>query len=59
MPLSITVGTSGSAGLRSLLVTARARTLPCLWYDAACGMLSAMNCTCPPMRSVNAGALPR
>ena len=31
MPLSITVGISGSAGLRSRLVTASAFTLPCLW----------------------------
>ncbi|KAG1389082.1 hypothetical protein G6F59_015688 [Rhizopus arrhizus] len=57
-PDSFIVGRSGALLERSLVVTARARSLPDWACGHAEGMLSNMNCTWPPIRSVMAGALP-
>jgi len=56
---SATVGTSGSADERSAVATAKARTLPARTYSIDAGMLSNMTCTCPPIKSISAGAWPR
>ena len=48
---------SGSASERVAVVTASARSLPALMYSIDEGMLSNMTCTCPPIRSVSAGAV--
>ena len=47
---------SGSASERVAVVTASARSLPALMCSMDDGMLSNMTCTCPPIRSVSAGA---
>src|SRR3546814_13736423 len=52
------VGRSGAVGERLAVVTARARSLPPFTWGHDDGMLSNMNCTWPPIRSVTAGALP-
>ena len=57
-PLSSMVGISGAVGERVFVVTASARSFPPSTCGHAEGMLSNMNCTCPPIRSVMAGALP-
>ncbi|MNV56286.1 hypothetical protein D3C71_1485600 [compost metagenome] len=57
-PDSCIVGRSGALLERSVVVTARARSLPDWACGQADGMLSNMNCTWPPIRSVMAGALP-
>ena len=56
---SPTVGTSGSASERVAVVTANARSLPALMCSIDAGMSMNMTCTCPPSRSVSAGAAPR
>ena len=57
-PASPIVGTSGAEGERCALVTANARSLPAFTCGNAEGMLSNITCTCPPIISVIAGALP-
>ena len=57
-PDSATVGTSGYAGARVAEVTANARSFPDLICGSDGGRLSNINCTCPAIRSCNAGALP-
>jgi hypothetical protein len=52
-------GTCGSAGERVAVVTARARSLPALMYSIDDEMMANIASTCPPMRSVSAGAPPR
>jgi hypothetical protein len=58
-PDSSSVGTSFSCALRARPVTARARTRP----ERRCGSAAAspgnIACVWPPIRSVNAGAMPR
>src|ERR1700754_4971120 len=49
-PDSALVGRLGALGDRSLVVTASARSLPPCACGQAEGMLSNMNCTCPPIR---------
>ena len=49
------VGTSGSNGERSLLVTPIARSLPALIWAIMAGMGGIIILTCPPSRSVIAG----
>ena len=39
------------------MVTASARSLPALMYSIDAGMDANMTCTCPPSRSVSAGAV--
>jgi hypothetical protein len=41
------------------VVTASARNLPALMYSIDDGMEPNISCTCPPIRSVSAGAIPR
>ena len=50
---------SGSASERVAVVTASARSLPALMYSIEEDMGANMTCTCPPSRSVSAGAAPR
>jgi hypothetical protein len=57
-PSSAKVGTSGSSEERLALVTAIARSLPALTCGSDDGMLSNIESTWPPSRSVTAGALP-
>jgi len=58
MPDSASVGRSGKASTRSVVVTPSARTLPD-WISATAGGTSLnMNCTCPPTTSCSAGAVP-
>src|SRR6185437_12819383 len=57
-PDSASVGRSGNAAARAPLVTASARSFPALMNGNDDGRLSNINCTCPPIRSVSAGALP-
>lgn len=57
-PDSATVGTSGSSGERCALVMAMARNRPACTCGRAEGVLSNIDCTWPPSRSVMAGALP-
>ncbi|CFW13724.1 Uncharacterised protein [Bordetella pertussis] len=57
-PDSFMVGRSGALAERSVVVTASARSLPACTCGHDDGMLSNMNCTWPPIRSVTAGALP-
>ena len=57
-PDSATVGTSGVAGERFAVDTAIARSLPALTCGIAGGMPEKNITTCPPSRSVNAGAAP-
>ena len=52
------VGTSGSSGLRSRPVTARARSLPAFTCGSDDSMGSIMADTWPPTRSCSAGAAP-
>src|SRR5205085_11601888 len=54
-----TVGMSGSASERVVVVTASARSLPALMYSIDEGIEANITCTCPPSRSVSAGAPPR
>ena len=53
------LGTSGSASERVAVVTASARSLPARMYSIDDGMVSKPTCTCPPSKSVSAGASPR
>ena len=55
---SPTAGTSGSASERCAEVTASARTLPALMVAIDSGNGLNMTCTCPPIRSMSAGAPP-
>ena len=48
---------SGSASERVAVVTASARSLPALMYSIDDGRWRNMTCTCPPSRSVSAGAV--
>src|SRR5262245_39871458 len=50
---------SGSASERVAVVTASARSLPALRYSITEGMEVNVTCTCPPSKSVSAGATPR
>src|SRR5262249_25149224 len=56
---SPTVGTSGSTSDRAAVVTAKARSFPVLTYSIDSGAPPNTTCTCPPSRSVSAGAPPR
>ncbi len=58
MPASAMVGRSGSNCERFAPVTASARSLPARMWGSDEGMLSNIMFTCPPSRSVTAGALP-
>ena len=58
-PAAAIVGTSGSAALRSLLVTASAMSLPDLIWGSAEGRLSNITSIVPPIRSSSAGLDPR
>jgi len=53
------VGKSGSSAERLAVATANGRILPALMYSIDAVMVPNMACTCPPMRSVIAGASPR
>ena len=57
-PSSAVVGTSGSSGWRSLLVTASARSLPLFTCGSDSGKFDTMRSICPPMRSVSDGVPP-
>src|SRR5882672_9735498 len=57
-PASSTVDTPGSSGERRLPVTARTRSLPDLTCGSTVGMPRKAICTCPPIRSAIAGAVP-
>ena len=59
MPSAPTVGTSLSTGMRFELVTANARSLPDWMKGSTTGMSITAMSTCPPIRSVRAGAAPR
>ncbi|KAG0916180.1 hypothetical protein G6F32_016517 [Rhizopus arrhizus] len=50
-PLSAKVGTSGMAGARWRLATARARSLPARMLASDAGRLSKYMSTCPPSRA--------
>ena len=50
---------SGSTSERAVEVTARARTFSALMYSTVDVTEEKIACTCPPMRSVSAGAAPR
>ena len=52
------VGKSGNTRLRSALVTPSARSLPDLMCGSVTASTSMRICTCPPSKSVTAGALP-
>src|SRR5262245_15393234 len=54
-----TVGMSGSASERAVVVTASARSLPARMCSTDDGRLSNIRCTCPARRSVSAGPAPR
>src|SRR3954452_20322642 len=56
---SATSGKSGSTSERTVLVTARPRSLPDLTCSAQVGMLSNITCIVPDSMSVSAGAPPR
>src|SRR4051812_36869821 len=56
---SLIAGPSGKPPQRAALVTASASTLPVLTYSTVPGALPNRTCTCPPSRSVKAGAIPR
>src|SRR5690606_23292066 len=56
---SASVGISGAEGDRSDVVTPRARSLPACALGSTVGILSKIESTCPPSRSVMAGPLPR
>src|SRR4051794_13004692 len=56
---SLIAETSGKPFQRAVLVTASALTLPVLTYSTVPGALPNRTCTCPPSRSVKAGAIPR
>lgn len=51
------VGTSGSTSERVAVVMASARSLPVLMNSIEAAVESKLTCTCPPIRSVNAGAV--
>ena len=53
------VGSSGSASERMAEVTANARSVPALMCSIAGGVVENTACTCPPIRSVSAGATPQ
>src|SRR5207244_763474 len=55
---SAVVGTSPSAGARVALVTASAFSLPLLMCPSRIGTSKIPICTCPPRRSLTAGAAP-
>ena len=57
--ISMASGGSGSAAERSESVTASARTLPPRIAPIDSGSGLNITCTCPPIRSVSAGAPPR
>src|SRR6266481_4372783 len=56
---SAKVGMSGSASARIAVVTASARSLPVLMCSIEEGTEPNATCTCPPSKSVSAGASPR
>src|SRR5262249_10831445 len=56
---SAKVGMSGSASARIAVVTASARSLPVLMCSIEEGTETNPTCTCPPSKSVSAGATPR
>jgi SIR2-like domain len=56
---SARVGMSGNTSTRDIVVTARGRSLPALMYSIASGTGAKTTCTCPPSKSVSAGAPPR
>src|SRR3982074_1649187 len=56
---SLSVGMSGNSSQRIAVVTASGRTVPALTYSIDPGAVPNSTCTCPPRRSVNAGAKPR
>src|SRR5258705_39601 len=58
-PASAIVGRSGTTEMRSLVVTASARTLPAFTCGRIEGMLSKITSTRPGMRSLIASAPPR
>ncbi len=57
--LSLAAGMSGSASARIAVVTASARSLPVLMCSIEEGTEPNATCTCPPSKSVSAGASPR
>ena len=53
---SLSVGTSGSASVRAVVVTARARSLPAFTCPSDVAISVKATWICPPIRSVTAGA---